>query len=80
MAVFMSGTEDELEFSNQQDEDKEYVCIAGHESTEREEGEEEQVMEEYVCLCSHERSKLEEEEMDEEQQVMREGSCGYVCL
>ncbi|XP_028280558.1 trafficking kinesin-binding protein 1 isoform X4 [Parambassis ranga] len=76
MAVFMSGTEDGLEFSNHQDEDKEYVCIAGHESTEQEEGEEEKEMEEYVCLYSHGRSKLEEEEeMDEEQHVLHEVLC-----
>lgn len=67
-----AGTEDELEYSNQT-EDEEYVCLPSHGSTEQEEEEEEE--KEYVCLPSHEGTEEEEEEeMDEEQQVLCEGS------
>lgn len=79
MAQFTtSGAEDELEYSNQTEEDEEYVCLPSHGSTEQEkEGEEEdeeEEEEEYVCLPSHGSTEQEEEEeMDEEQQVLCEG-------
>lgn len=65
-----AGTEDELEYSYQPEEDQEYVC---HESSEQEEKEEEEEEEEYVCLPDHGSTEQEEEEMDEEQQVLCEG-------
>eukprot|EP00064_Thunnus_orientalis_P023326 superscaffoldBa00008693_g23562 len=70
MALLTSaGSEDELEYSNQPEEDKEYVCLPSQGSTEQEEEEEE----EYVCLASHgSTEQQEEEEMDEEQQVLCE--------
>ncbi len=69
-----TGTEDELEYSNNTEEDEEYVCLPSHGSLELEEDGEE--MEEvYACLSSHDGStgQEEEEEMDEEQQVLCEG-------
>lgn len=70
-----AGTEDELEYSNNTEEDEEYVCLPIHESTKLEE-EGDEVEEVYVCLSSHGSSEQEEEEeeMDEEQQVLLEGS------
>lgn len=75
MALFLYGDEENLDLPN---EDKEYVCLPKHDSTEQEEEEEE---EEYTSFPSHERSKVEEgdEEMDEEQQVLCEGS-SEMCL
>ena len=71
MELLVSGSEDELELSNQPDEDEEYISSPIHEST----GQEEE--EELVFLRCHGRCKREEEkeEMDEEQQVLCEGSC-----
>ncbi|XP_044213879.1 trafficking kinesin-binding protein 1-like isoform X4 [Thunnus albacares] len=73
MALLTSaGSEDELEYSNQPEEDEEYVCLPSQGSTEQEEEEEE----EYVCLASHgSTEQQEEEEMDEEQQVLCEVLC-----
>ncbi|TKS81746.1 Trafficking kinesin-binding protein 1 106 kDa O-GlcNAc transferase-interacting protein [Collichthys lucidus] len=69
-----AGTEDELEYSNQT-EDEEYVCLPSHGSTEQEEEEEEEEKE-YVSLPSHDGTEEEEEEeMDEEQQVLCEVLC-----
>lgn len=70
-----AGTEDELDYSNQTADDEEYVCLPSPGSTELEEEEEE----EYICLASygcteHEEEKEEEEGLDEEQQVLCEGS------
>lgn len=73
-----AGTEDELEYANQPEEDEEYICLPSHGSTEQEEEEEEkeeEEEEEYVCLPSHGSTEQEEEEeMDEEQQILCEGS------
>ncbi|XP_034729622.1 trafficking kinesin-binding protein 1 isoform X5 [Etheostoma cragini] len=66
-----AGTEDELEYSYQPEEDHEYVC---QESLVQEEEEEEEE-EEYVCLPNHGSTEQEEEEMDEERQVLREVLC-----
>ncbi|XP_032374066.1 trafficking kinesin-binding protein 1 isoform X1 [Etheostoma spectabile] len=66
-----AGTEDELEYSYQPEEDQEYVC---QESLVQEEEEEEEE-EEYVCLPDHGSTEQKEEEMDEEQQVLREVLC-----
>lgn len=68
-----AGTEDELDYSNQTADD-EYVCLPSPGSAELEEEEEE-----YICVASygcteHEEEKEEEEELDEEQQVLYEGS------
>lgn len=67
MALLMSGCEGELELSKQPDQDEEYVCLPLHESTRQDE-------EELVFLPSHEGYK-QEKEMDEEQEVLCEGSC-----
>lgn len=70
-----AGTEDELDCSNQTADDEEYVSLPIPGSTELEEEQEEG----YICLSSygyteHEEEKEEEEELDEEQQVLCEGS------
>lgn len=69
-----AGTEDELDYSNQTADDEEYVCLPSPGSTELEEEEEE----EYICLvsygCTEHEDEEEEEELDEEQQVLCEGS------
>lgn len=77
MALFLYGDEDNLDLLN---EDKEYVCLPKHDSTEQEEEEKEEE-EEYTSFPSDGRSKVEEgdEEMDEEQQVLCEGS-SEMCL
>lgn len=72
MELFVSGSEDELELSNQPDEDEEYTCSPIHKSTEKEEEEEELVF--FRCHGKHKQQE-EYEEMDEEQQVLCEGSC-----
>lgn len=73
MALFLYGDEDNLDLLN---EDKEYVCLPKHDSTEQEEEEKEEE-EEYTSFPSDGRSKVEEgdEEMDEEQQVLCEVLC-----
>lgn len=69
MALF-TGAEDELEYSYQPEEDEEYVCLPCNEGTEQGEDEEE-----YACFPIHGIGQQEEEEeMDEEQQVLCEGS------
>lgn len=71
MALFLYGDEDNLDLLN---EDKEYVCLPKHDSTEQEEEEEEKEEEqEYTSFPSDGRSEGDEE-MDEEQQVLCEGS------
>lgn len=71
----VAGAEDKLEYSNQTEDEEEYVRLPSHGSIEQEEVEEEEEEEEYVCLPSHASTELEEEEeMDEEQQVLCEGS------
>lgn len=61
-----------LEYVNFSEEDEEYLCLPLHESTGLEER--------YICLPSHGSKEQEEEEMDEEQQVLCEGSFVYgVC-
>lgn len=73
MALF-TAAEDELEYSYQPEEDEEYACRPSSESTEQEEDEEE-----YVCFPTHGITQQEEEEeMDEEQQVLCEGSLAFV--
>ena len=84
MAMLTSaGSEDGLVYSNQPEEDEEYVCLPNQGSTEQkeeeeeEEGdeEEEEEEEEYVCPASDGTTEeQDEEEMDEEQQVLWEGS------
>lgn len=64
-----TGAEDELEYSYQPDEDEEYVCVPCSESTEQE-----GVEETSVCFPTEGIKQEEEEEMDEEQQVLCEGS------
>lgn len=72
MALFLYGDEDNLDLLK---EDKEYVCLPKHDSTEQEEEEEEEKEEEqeYTSFPSDGRSEGDEE-MDEEQQVLCEGS------
>ncbi|KAM7420338.1 hypothetical protein PAMA_014857 [Pampus argenteus] len=73
MALLTSaGSEDGLEYSNQPEEDEEYVSLASQGSTEQ--MEEEDGEEEYVCLSTHGSTKEQEEE-DEEQQVLFEVLC-----
>ncbi|KAM7382568.1 hypothetical protein PAMP_002294 [Pampus punctatissimus] len=73
MALLTSvGSEDGLEYSNQPEEDEEYVSLASQGSTEQ--MEEEEGEEEYVCLSSHGSTKEQEEE-DEEQRVLCEVLC-----
>lgn len=65
-----AGTEDELDYSNQAAREEEYVCQGISELEEEED-------EEYICLpCNEsvEQEEEEEEEMDEEQQMLCEGS------
>lgn len=64
----VAGTEHELTYFNLTEEDEEYLCLPLLESTGLEE--------EYICLPSHggKDKEAEEEEMDEEQQVLYEGS------
>lgn len=69
--ALLTAAEDELEYSNQPEEDEEYVCLPIHESTVQEE-------EEYVCFPSQGNTEQlqpqeEEEQIDEEQQVLWEG-------
>lgn len=61
-------TQHKLTYFNFTDEDEGYLCLPLLESTGLEE--------EYICLPSHEGKEkdAEEEEMDEEQQVLCEGS------
>lgn len=59
----------ELEYVNFSEEDEEYLCLPLHESTGLEES--------YICLPSHGSKEQEDEEMDEEQQVLCEGSFVY---
>ncbi|XP_031729636.1 trafficking kinesin-binding protein 1 isoform X5 [Anarrhichthys ocellatus] len=71
--ALLTAAEDELDYSNQPEEDEEYVCLPTHDSTEQEEEEE------YVGVPSHgsteQQQQEEEEEMDEEQQVLWEVLC-----
>lgn len=61
------ATEDEPEYLNPTEEDEDYLRLPLHESTGLEE--------EYICFPSHGSKEQEEEkEMDEEQQVLCEGS------
>lgn len=62
-----TAAEDEQEYLNPTEEDEDYLRLPLHESTGLEE--------EYICLPSHGSKEQEEEkEMDEEQQVLCEGS------
>lgn len=74
MALFDS--ENELEFSNQPDEDEEYICLPFHEKTEQEDEEEEEEEEELVFFSTHGGYKQDEEKegMDKEQQDLCQGS------
>lgn len=65
----IAGTEYELKYFNFTQDDEEYHCLPLHESTGLEE--------EYICLPSHgsKEPEAEEEVLDEEQQVLCEGSC-----
>ncbi|KAL6108875.1 trak1 [Pungitius sinensis] len=71
--ALLTAAEDELEYSNQPEEDEEYVCLPTHESTVQEE--------EYVRFPSPGTSEQlqpqeeEEEQIDEEQQVLWEVLC-----
>lgn len=68
-----AGSEDGLEHSGQPEEVEEYVCLPNQENTEHEADEEE----EFVRLPSHgstQQEEYEEEEMDEEKQLLYEGS------
>lgn len=80
MALCVSVHEDEVDFSNLQDQDEEYVCLPIHESTKRVEDEGEEELELFF-FSSHGRCKQDEEneEMDEEQQILCEGSCWLYC-
>ncbi|KAM8869127.1 trafficking kinesin-binding protein 1 isoform 2-T2 [Spinachia spinachia] len=74
MALLIAA-EDELEYSNQLEEDEEYVCLPTHESTVQEDEEEE-----YVCFPSQGiteqlQPQEEEEQIYEEQQVLCEVLC-----
>lgn len=64
----VAGAEHELTYFNFTEEDEQYLCLPLLESTGLEE--------DYICLPSHggKDKEAEEEEMDEEQQVMCEGS------
>lgn len=64
----VAGTQHELACFNLTEEVEGYVCLSLVESTGLEE--------EYICLPSHggKEKEVEEEEMDEEQQVLCEGS------
>lgn len=64
----VASTEHELTYFNLPEEDEGYLCLPLLESTGLEE--------EYICLPSHggKDTEAEEEEMDEEQQVLCEGS------
>lgn len=74
----VAGTEQELTYFNLTDEDEGYLRLPTLESTRLEE--------EYICLPSHggKKKEVEEGEMDEEQQVLCEGSfeqlSGVECL
>lgn len=71
MALCMSGHEDAVDFSDQ-DQDEEYVCLPIHESTKQQEDDEEAE----PGFSRHGRYKQDEqnEDMDEEQQILYEGS------
>ncbi|XP_010779122.1 trafficking kinesin-binding protein 1 isoform X2 [Notothenia coriiceps] len=64
-----------MDYSQQSEEDEEYVCLPSHESTELEDEEEEEEEEEYVCHPGEESTEQVEKEMDEEQQVLCEVLC-----
>ncbi|XP_043973787.1 trafficking kinesin-binding protein 1 isoform X1 [Gambusia affinis] len=72
MALCMSGHEDAVDFSSQ-DQDEEYVCLPIHESTKRQEEDEEAE----PGFSRHGRYKQNEqnEDMDEEQQMLYEVLC-----
>jgi len=76
--ALLTAAEDRLETSNRPQEDEEYVCLHP-----REEEEEDDDEEEYVGLPAHGSTEQEaEEELDEEQQVLCEGSlllCPLCC-
>ncbi|XP_038131793.1 trafficking kinesin-binding protein 1 isoform X2 [Cyprinodon tularosa] len=75
MALCMSGHEDNVDFSNLQDRDEEYVCLPIHESTRQEEDEDEEEVE-MVFLSRRGRYKQDEEteETDQEQHL-----CEVLC-